>query len=193
MELYPASEQEEINRFVGAAHGDLDTVRTMLKANPTLLNRNTSWQETAIQAAAQTGQVAIAEHLLALGAPLDICTAAMLGLQDKVQKFLENDPGLALACVAHDIPVLYFPIIRGHRGIAELLLSAGADLNGGEGGTTPLHGAVLFSQVEMVDWMLEHGVKLELKNYDGKTALELALASTNHAIVERLETYQDTE
>ncbi len=34
---------------------------------------------TAIQAAAHTGQRAIAEYLLAKGARLEVCTAAMLG------------------------------------------------------------------------------------------------------------------
>jgi len=178
--------QDEINRFVGVAHGDFDTVKRMLEANPALLNGNALWQETAIQAAAQTGQVSIAEYLLAAGAPLDICTAAMLGLQDRLAKFLEEEPASASARGAHDIPVLYFAVIRGHRQVAEILLAAGADPNAGDGGTTPLHGAILFAQEGMVDWLLKHGAKPDLKNYEGKTPLELAMAGGNEAIINRL-------
>ena len=180
--------QDEINSFVGSAHGDFDTFRAMLEANPGLLNCSAAWQETAIQAAAQTGHVLIAEHLLAAGAPLDICTAAMLGLQDQVTAFLKQDPSLAAAVGAHGIPVLYFPIIRGHLKVAELLLSAGADLNAGEGGTTPLHGAVMYSQTAMVRWLLDLGAKPNPKNYEGKTPLELALSNGNETIAKQLRT-----
>lgn len=178
--------QEEINNFVGAAHGDFDTVCIMLEANPSLLNCNAAWQETAIQAAAQTGQVKIAEHLLKAGAPLDICTAAMLGMDDQVAAILQLDPSLAGAAAAHGIPVLYFPVIHGHEKIAARLLSAGADINAGEGGTTPLHGAVMFSQIEMVGWLLAHGTRPEPKNYEGKTPLELAQTNETEAIVRQL-------
>ena len=37
------------------------------------------FNETAIQAATQTGQRDIAEYLISQGAPVDICAAAMLG------------------------------------------------------------------------------------------------------------------
>jgi len=185
--------QEDINNFVGAAHGDFDTVHSMLSANPDLLNCNATWQETAIQAAAQTGQVIIAEYLLAAGAPLDICTAAMLGLRERVVELLEKDPNLSAARGAHGIPVLYFPIIRGNQEIAEMLLEAGADPDSGEGGTTPLHGAVLFNQASMVTWLLEHGVNPETKNYEGKTPLELARESGNTDLMRSFESAQNQE
>jgi len=34
--------QDEINSFVGVAHGDFDTVKRMLEANPALLSCNAS-------------------------------------------------------------------------------------------------------------------------------------------------------
>jgi hypothetical protein len=56
--------QELINDFVGNAHGNFDRVKALLEQYPSLINANASWTETAIQAAAQVGNVEIAEYLL---------------------------------------------------------------------------------------------------------------------------------
>ena len=72
-----------VRKFVIAGHGDLDKVKALLAETPQLLQAAYPWQEndteTALQGAAQVGNVAVAEFLLSQGAPLDICTAAMLG------------------------------------------------------------------------------------------------------------------
>src|SRR5581483_4421943 len=114
-------DQSLVAQFVGAAHGDFDTVKRMLKENPALLDA--VWEEfneTAIQAATQTGQRDIAQFLLAQGAALDICTAAMLGNANKVEEFLKQDPSLAHAKGSHDFPVLYFAALSGTPRIADL-------------------------------------------------------------------------
>jgi uncharacterized protein len=167
--------QETIDEFVGVAHGDAVRFNELLQQHPGLVNARASWQETAIQAAAQTGQIEIAETLLKAGAPLDICTAAMLGQADEVAAMLEQDPAQSHASGAHGIPVLYYPSIRGHLEIAEQLLSAGAEVDAGAGGNTPLHGAVLFRQLQMVRWLLAHGADPSLEDYNGKTAYALAV------------------
>jgi uncharacterized protein len=166
--------QPTIDEFVGAAHGDFERVRSLLTAYPALLNARATWDEAALGAAAQMGRTDIAEYLLAAGAPLDICTAAMLGWGERVAALLDADPALAGATGAHGIPVLYFPVIRGHTGIAELLLARGADVNAGAGGTTALHGAALFGQPEMARWLLAHGAEAGARDYEGKTPLRVA-------------------
>jgi hypothetical protein len=52
---YPS--QELIDQFVGNAHGNFQVVKELLENNPSLVNASASWTETAIEAAAQTGQV----------------------------------------------------------------------------------------------------------------------------------------
>jgi ankyrin repeat protein len=172
--------------FVGAAHGDFDKVRALLEQHPALLCLSATWGETAIQAAAQLGRVDIAEYLLARGASLDICTAAMLGNEERVAAMLAADPGLAHATGAHALPVLYFPVIRNHAAIAALLLARGADVNAGAGRTTPLHGAAMFDQAEMAAWLLAHGAQINARNFAGKTALELAVESGATAVADLL-------
>ncbi len=181
--------QEIINEFIGAAHGDFKRVQALLEQYPSLINANASWTETAIQAAAQMGNAEIAEYLLAHGAPLDICTAAMLGMHSKVSELLAAEPAQAFARGAHGIPVLYFPVIRGYREIAELLLAHGSDVNG-EAGTTPLQGAVMFGQAGMLKWLLAHGANPQVKDYEGKTPLERAVEKGNAEIQEMLKAVQ---
>jgi ankyrin repeat protein len=187
MDSHSGVTQEIIHEFVGAAHGDFEKVKAYLEQIPALINANASWQETAIEAAAQMANVPIAEYLLAHGAPLDIFTASMLGMQKRVSEFLEADPALIAAKGVHGFPLLYFPAVGGHLEIAEMLLSKGADINAGAGGNTPLHAAVLAGRAEMVEWLLAHGADPGLKDYEGKTPLERGAASGNERLQEILE------
>jgi ankyrin repeat protein len=162
-----------VARFVGNAHGNLDVVKQMLSEHPELLNA--VWQavnETAIQAATQTGQREIAEFLIARGAPVDICTAAMLGDVRRVDSMLAQDSALAHARGSHDYPVLYHAALSGNPDVAELLKQYG----GGEGMEFALHAAVLSGKPEMVIWLLANGARdVNVPNYEGKTPLTVAL------------------
>ncbi len=167
--------QSTIDEFVGVAHGDFDRVTALLAEYPALVHARATWDETALGAAAQVGRADIAQYLLAAGAPLDICTAAMLGQSERVAAMLDAEPAQAGATGAHGIPVLYYPVIRGHEDIAALLLARGADVNAGAGGTTALHGAALFGQPEMARWLLARGAHVNARDYEGKTPLRVAV------------------
>ena len=167
--------KELIQEFVGNAHGNFTRVKELLEVHPDLLNTSAPWNETAVQAATQMGNVAIIEYLTGKGAPVDIFTAAVLGMRDRVQAFVEADPDLVKAAGVHGFPLLYFPVIRGEGEIAEYLLGRGAEINAGAGGTTPLHGAVMFAQTEMARWLLEQGADPNPLNYEIKTPLKLAV------------------
>lgn len=168
------ADQQLIDELVGNAHGNLARVQEILTAHPELVNAAARWGETPIQAAAQTGNRALAQYLLELGAPLDICTAAMLGRVEVVDAMLTADRAQAHAVGAHGLPVLYFPMAHAEMAIAESLLTAGAEVNAGEGMATPLHAAVTFNQPTMVRWLLDHGADVSAKDYNGKTPSELA-------------------
>src|SRR5512139_2089530 len=116
---------DQIEAFIVAAHGNLPRVREMLILHPGLLNARHYWtetdSETAIQAAAQTGSVPVVEYLLERGAPLEICTAAMLGRKDVVQHMLDEDPGLIAARGAHGIPLMPHAALSGNVELAKML------------------------------------------------------------------------
>lgn len=77
-------------------------------------------------------RTAVAERLLTRGAATDIYTAAFLGEDAAVARFLDREPGLATAEKAqHDssrrTTVLHYAVSAGHLAIVALLLARGAD------------------------------------------------------------------
>lgn len=137
-----AASQELVKDFVVAGHGNLARVKELLAQNSQLLNMTYQWgendRETAIMGAAQVGSVGVAEYLLSRGAPLDICTAAMLGRKKDVEGFLVRDATAIKSKGAHGIPLLSH---AGHSGNVELvamLVQRGAT----DGMSSALHNAV---------------------------------------------------
>jgi ankyrin repeat protein len=100
------STQELIDELVGSAHGNLARVQEILAEHPQLVNASARWGETPIEAAAQMGREDIVAFLLERGAPLDICTAAMLGRVQDLRQALRADPGELEARGAQGIPRL---------------------------------------------------------------------------------------
>jgi hypothetical protein len=101
---------EQVQEFVGKAHGDLDRVREMLAAEPALVNACWDWGggdwETGLGAAAHMGRRDIAELLLAHGARIDLFAAAMLGKLAIVQAILADDPEARFRLGPHGIPLI---------------------------------------------------------------------------------------
>jgi ankyrin repeat protein len=162
----------------------------MLAARPDLLNVAYQWgendYETAIGAAAHVGNAPIAEYLLAQGAPLEICTAAMLGRQEDVARFIQADPSQIDAVGAHRIPLLTHAALSGNLALVEWLVERGARA----GISAALHSAVSRGYEDLTRWLLEHGEPdLSWTNFQGKTALAVARERGATAIVELLQAH----
>jgi uncharacterized protein len=188
----PATDQ--IREFVLAGHGNLARVTEMLAETPGLLNAAYQWRdddyETALQAAAHVGNRAIAEYLLAQGAPLDICTAAMLGRQADVERFVADDPAQIDAAGAHGISLLTHAALSGDLALVRWLFAHGARA----GTSAALHNAVSLGHVELVRWLLQNGdPDLSWKNYEGKTALTIATERGLEPIAQLLRVHGATE
>lgn len=180
------AEQKRIDEFVMAAHGEVEKVKAMLSEDPDLLNANATWNETALMAACQMALTPLVEHLLELGAPMDIFAASALGQTAQVAVLLDQSPELIHARGAHGIPLLYYPVAAGQLAVARLLAERGADVNAGEGGITALHGAALFGRTECAAWLLECGAKPNVRTKQGKTPLDMARSGEHTAVVQIL-------
>jgi len=185
-QLQPPS-REQIREFVIAGHGNLEKVRQMLAESPKLLNSSYQWSEndteTAVQAAAQVGSANVAQFLLKEGAPLEICTAAMLGMRDEVERRLNDDPKNANATGAHGIPLLPHAVWSESTQLVQLVFERGAK----SGATLALHNAITRGNYEIIDWLLEKaGPDIRAKNFQGKTPLESATERKNEKVVELL-------
>lgn len=175
MSIEPTTPPDQLREFVIAGHGNLAEVQRILAEQPQLLNRAYEWgpndTETALQAAAHVGSRPVAEYLLAQGAPLDICTAAMLGREADITQFLAADPTLAQAVGAHGIPLMAHAALSGNVALVEQLWNAGARA----GASEALSYAVSGGDVELSRWLLENTEPdLAWENFQGKTVLEIA-------------------
>jgi len=181
---------EQIREFVIAGHGNLDKVKQMLAENPQLLNASYQWndndRETAIQAAAQVGNSQVARYLLDNGAPLEICTAAMLGQRDKVERLLKDDPRSASATGAHGIPLLPHAVWSGDLELVQLVYKYGAK----SGSTLALHNAVRKGNYEIARWLLQNAEPdIGSSNFQGKTPLMAATERKDEKMAELLREY----
>ena len=181
---------EQIREFVIAGHGNLEKVRQMLAGNPKLLNASYRWNEsdseTAVQAAAQVGNRNVAQFLLKQGAPLEICTAAMLGMRDEVENRLNEDPRNFNATGAHGIPLLPHSVWSEDLRLVQLVFERGAK----SGATLALHNAVSRGNYQIVEWLLDNaGPDVTAKNFQGKTPLTVASERSNDRIVSLLKVH----
>jgi uncharacterized protein len=192
MSVQPTSEQ--IREFVIAGHGDLAKVKAMLADQPGLLNIAYPWREddheTAIQGAAHVGNRAIAEYLLTQGAPLDICTAAMLGRKEAMEQMVQADANALQRTGAHGIPLLTHAAFSGNLALMQWLIEQGV----ATGIASALHNAVSRGHSDLVNWLLQNSSPdLSWKNFQGKTALTVALENQNEGLVQLLRDHGATE
>ncbi|MCS7011643.1 MAG: ankyrin repeat domain-containing protein [Anaerolineales bacterium] len=181
---------EDIREFVIAGHGDLEKVKTMLEANPDLLNAAHPWsetdRETALMAAAQVGDRQIAEYLLARGAQWDICIAAMMGWREEVARLLAEDPERIHARGSHRIPLLAYAASSGEVELVQMLVEAGAS----EGIPLAMENAIRLGHLEVLRWLLEHTqADLTWRNLRGLTLLEFAQQQGNKEAVALLQAH----
>ena len=98
-----------------------------------------------IESVCEAGWLQVGKVLVESGAPVDIFTACSLGMHKRVEQFLERDPSLVGAKRRlFEYEPLHCGAECGHPEVVELLLEAGADVNGCNGWKfTPLHLAVI--------------------------------------------------
>jgi ankyrin repeat protein len=177
--------QELIQEFVIAAHNDFPKVQRMLDENPGLLNTvDPQGKETALAAASHIGDTEIVEYLLSKGAPMTICTAAMLGMTDRVAAFLDADPSLAQTPGSHGLSPMVHAAIGGKTEIADLLLAHGGDQRMDDA----LIRTALFNHPEMAAWLLDHGANINARSpiFKDKTPLAIAVQLKHDQLADML-------
>lgn len=107
------------------------------------------------------GDLTTVRLLLDHGAEKDVVIAAALGEEDQIRQWLAEDPQLISAARPCGKRALSTAVEFGQDGIAELLLSRGADPNWREGSTAPLgvalHAASRTGNLPMVKRLLASG------------------------------------
>jgi ankyrin repeat protein len=138
----------------------------------------------------------VIDHLRALGAPCDICTAAHIGDLTRVRELLDQDPSLAnrpsdyVTYYACSGAPLRNAAGAGHLEIVRLLIERGADPNLPEEGIAPrghaLHSAVCGGHIEVVRLLLEHGAHPNVEIESSADTLSAAITRNNQSMIDLL-------
>lgn len=104
--------------------------------------------------------------------------AAGFGRRDVVDYLLQNGANVH-ACDDGGLISLHNACSFGHAEVVNLLLQHGADANSRDNWNyTPLHEAAIKGKIDVCIVLLQHGAEPTIRNTDGRTALDLAEAST---------------
>jgi ankyrin repeat protein len=193
-------------RLVGAVQAnDLVTAREALLHGADADARNDHGR-TALMMAALAGNLKMTHLLLEKGANANALSEpfkatpvlwfAVTGNNPEiVQAVLDHGADLNFHRDGHGLTALVSAVMRGKKEAAEVLISRGADVNdlfeinrrdGGKMTFTPLMAASQADRPEMVDLLLTHGARIEMRNSMNRTVLQEAAMSRGAAALKFL-------
>jgi len=181
---------------LAACVGNLARVRSLVEqgADP---NAKDEFGWTPLYWAASTGHEEVAAYLIGKGASVDVKTidertplhqAAQAGVAHLVEVLISKGVDVKARDAAGNTP-LHGAAEAGRREVAELLIAKGADINAkttNEDVTTPLHRAAFAGHKEMVELLIARGADANIRDYRGRTALDLAEQQGHTEIAEML-------
>jgi ankyrin repeat protein len=162
--------------------GEFEQVKTIVSADPALVNSRNESGETAVLTAVYNRQKAIANLLVARGATLTIFEACAAGELEHVERLLERQGSVNEYSNDGWTP-LHLAAFFGHARIAELLLAHDADIEArsrNTNGNTPLHAALAGNQKMVAGLLVGSGA--DVNAADGAGWRPLHLAAANNAL-----------
>ena len=176
------------NTPLGAAisANNLEIVKLLVQAGAAADHRNQGGSGL-IDAAAWGGSKEIASYLVDNGCTLTLNHAAALGMYERVQDELANNPQKAMSGSGRGTP-LHFAAHGNHVNVIELLLNHGADIRARNfHGHEPLVFAVESKSPEAVSFLLKHGADPNvLGGHSGAPVLHRAIISKSLAVTRTL-------
>lgn len=154
----------ELNVFEAAATGQTDRVRTLIEADPALVNSYAPDGFTPLSLAVFFGHPETVDALLAAGAEVNAASRETMKL---------TPLGSAMATAQNEI--------------ARTLIQHGANVNAkGASDLTPLHTAAARGNIEAATLLLEHGADIDATTTDGKKPVAYAEERNQPQMVEFL-------
>ncbi len=176
--------------FSAIEKGQTDTVRSLVSADPSLVDARNASGLSALLYATYTGRNEIAKMLIDRGARMDIFEAAATGTQDRLEQLLHNDPAKLNSYSVDGWTPLHLAVFFGRVNTTHVLLAQGADLNAvshTEERVTPLHSALANPHnAALAQVLIDAGADISATQLQGYTPLHYAAANGLETIARRL-------
>jgi ankyrin repeat protein len=184
------SDQEEM--ITAIKTGDLDTVKLMLIADPSLASAKDVDGTSAVLVATYWGRANVARELLAHNPDLSVFEASAAGQLDRVKTLVNADPSLIQAYSHDGFTPLHLAVFFGRRDVAEYLLTLNPDVNAVSRNpmkVQPLHSAAAGNDFDICKSLIEKGADVNARQEGGFTPLHSAAQNGNAALVKFLLTH----
>ncbi|HTP67741.1 MAG TPA: ankyrin repeat domain-containing protein [Dongiaceae bacterium] len=174
--------------FEAIRSGDLQQVRALLDADPSLVAARNESGTSALLMSVYTGQRDVRELLLARGVQMDLAEACAAGDLSRVKRFIEGHPAAANSFSADGFPIFALACFFGHLDTARYLAEKGANIHAtatNGSGYNALTAAVTGGHKEVVKYLVERGLDTNYRYGPGYTPL-LAAAANGHLEIVRV-------
>lgn len=183
---YPTNELSIWQTLIQAIYTDnIEIVRYLCEERSAPVSYAYQDNASPMEAAAMRGSVAIAEYLVSRGVDITreedcLPNAVMKGHAEMVKYLLAQ--GAAPETFAD---AMYEAIQNGRLDLLELLVEAGADVNGTLNSTPMLCFAARGESVGIVQYLIDHGADVNVRDPDGMTPGDLALTEQMKKVIEQ--------
>jgi uncharacterized protein len=169
--------------------GKADDVRQLVAQNPSLTQARDASGASALLVAAYNMKPDVVNALLALGAPVDIFEASVLGKVDRIHEILKANPARANEYAPDGFTPVALAAFCGQPAAVKALIAAGADVNAAAKNglkVAALHAAVAGGKLEIVKAVLDAGADANAQQQAGFRAIHEAGTKANRALAELL-------
>ena len=175
--------------FEAIKAGEVERVKAMVSSMPSLVNARGD-AGSAILTAVYHRHKEIVNLLVARGAELSIFEACAAGELERIERLLEESPGVDITVRSDDgWTPLHLAAFFGHQKVVELLLAHGADMaarSTNSNANTPLHAALAANQKMVAGLLIGHGADVNAADGGGWRPLHLAAANNNLDLLKTL-------